>query len=318
MIRKSSFSTRDPEAAHEFFAKAYVDAAWRGPVDRDCFELSNDRLDAGPFQLDGMRMASRVVSTFLPQEIYYVAHVSGGSFRVLQRKGAEEVTTGELALSGMAGVEFTTDADDLRQDIVTITAAAVRDAAGYEPGSRQLPDFLSIHPISRRQVRIWQATKTYLHAVFGEPQAAESPLLVGSANRVLAGLLLETFPTSAPLAVARSESPAARASGTLRRAVAFIESSAHRDIGITDIAGAARASRRAVEHAFRRHLETTPTAYLRGVRLDLAHRELLEATPDDGLTVTEVAYRWGFSSPSRFTAYYRDTYGAHPSQTLKA
>jgi AraC-like DNA-binding protein len=33
-------------------------------------------------------------------------------------------------------------------------------------------------------------------------------------------------------------------------------------------------------------------------------------------TVTAVAYRWGFSNPSRFTAYYRRAYGTVPSQTL--
>ena len=34
-------------------------------------------------------------------------------------------------------------------------------------------------------------------------------------------------------------------------------------------------------------------------------------------TVTAVAYRWGFSSASRFSAYYRNTYGVSPRQTLE-
>ena len=34
-------------------------------------------------------------------------------------------------------------------------------------------------------------------------------------------------------------------------------------------------------------------------------------------TVTAVAYRWGFSSASRFSAYYRETYGVSPKQTLE-
>lgn len=33
-------------------------------------------------------------------------------------------------------------------------------------------------------------------------------------------------------------------------------------------------------------------------------------------TVTAVAYRWGFSNPSRFTAYNRRAYGTVPRQTL--
>jgi AraC-like DNA-binding protein len=84
-----------------------------------------------------------------------------------------------------------------------------------------------------------------------------------------------------------------------------------------EIAAAAGLSRRVVQVAFRRHLDTTPTAYLRKVRLDLAHAELLTACPDDELTVTEVAYRWGFSSPSRFAERYRAEFGRLPSEMLR-
>ena len=42
----------------------------------------------------------------------------------------------------------------------------------------------------------------------------------------------------------------------------------------------------------------------------------LAADPDRD-SVTAVAYRWGFSSPSRFAAYYRRSYGVTPSHTLR-
>jgi AraC-like DNA-binding protein len=66
----------------------------------------------------------------------------------------------------------------------------------------------------------------------------------------------------------------------------------------------------------RRELDTTPMAYLRTVRLARAHRDLLDHGPRQD-TVTAVAYRWGFSSTSRFSAYYRETYGVTPKQTLR-
>jgi transcriptional regulator GlxA family with amidase domain len=72
-----------------------------------------------------------------------------------------------------------------------------------------------------------------------------------------------------------------------------------------------------VQLAFRRHLDTTPTAYLRQVRLDAARIELLAAAPEDRVTVTEVAYRWGFCSPSRFAERYRAAFGTTPSETLR-
>ena len=45
-------------------------------------------------------------------------------------------------------------------------------------------------------------------------------------------------------------------------------------------------------------------------------RQLQAADPDHD-SVTAVAYRWGFSSPSRFATYYRRAYGVPPSQTLR-
>jgi transcriptional regulator GlxA family with amidase domain len=71
-----------------------------------------------------------------------------------------------------------------------------------------------------------------------------------------------------------------------------------------------------VQLAFRRHLNTTPTAYLRQVRLAQAHEALRDAVPGDGVTVTAVAARWGFT-PSRFTERYRAAYGVLPSHTLR-
>ena len=69
--------------------------------------------------------------------------------------------------------------------------------------------------------------------------------------------------------------------------------------------------------AFRRQLDTTPMAYLRRVRLDRAHEQLRAADPGQGTTVTTVATRWGFASPSRFTADYRAAYGELPSHALR-
>jgi transcriptional regulator GlxA family with amidase domain len=85
---------------------------------------------------------------------------------------------------------------------------------------------------------------------------------------------------------------------------------------VAEIARAASVTPRAVQLAFRRHLDTTPTAYLRRVRLEQAHRQLRDATPGDGITVAEVAARWGFT-PSRFTERYRAAYGVLPSHTLR-
>ncbi|WP_433291778.1 helix-turn-helix transcriptional regulator [Actinoplanes sp. CA-030573] len=79
---------------------------------------------------------------------------------------------------------------------------------------------------------------------------------------------------------------------------------------------AAHVSIRTIQLAFRRHLNTTPTRYLRRVRLHRVHHELQAADPTT-TTVFAVASRWGFGDHSRFTAAYHHTYDTTPSQTLR-
>ena len=103
---------------------------------------------------------------------------------------------------------------------------------------------------------------------------------------------------------------------TLSRARSFIEEHAGDDISAEDIAAAASVTVRSVQLAFRRYLNTTPGSYLRAVRLQHAHRELLEAIGSPGTTVGAVAAHWRFGSASRFAAYYRQAFGVLPSQTM--
>jgi transcriptional regulator GlxA family with amidase domain len=57
----------------------------------------------------------------------------------------------------------------------------------------------------------------------------------------------------------------------LHLVIAFIKANPDRDITIGDIARPAYVTPRAIQVAFRKHLGTTPTAYLRRLQLDCAH-----------------------------------------------
>lgn len=104
---------------------------------------------------------------------------------------------------------------------------------------------------------------------------------------------------------------------TLRGAIAFIEENAHLDIRLTDIAAAIGVTPRTVQYTFRRHLDTTPLEYLRRERLHRAHRDLQAADPSVD-TVMEIAGRWRFGHPGRFSMAYKEAFGIPPSRTLRA
>jgi AraC-like DNA-binding protein len=157
---------------------------------------------------------------------------------------------------------------------------------------------------------------TYLaDHVLNNPTARGSELLVGNAVSLLAATVLNTLPNNAAL-----EASADRNDATphlLRRAIAYIEGNAHTDLTLRDIADHTCVSPRAIQLMFRRHLDCTPTQYLRSVRLHLAHRDLMASDPAT-VTVAYVAQRWGFAHMGRFAAHYRERYGHSPHTTLRS
>ena len=86
---------------------------------------------------------------------------------------------------------------------------------------------------------------------------------------------------------------------------------------VVELAARVSVSARSLQQGFRRSLDTTPTAYLRTVRLEKAREDLLQAGPGTD-SVTDVATRWGFIHLGRFAASYRAAFGESPSQTLRS
>jgi AraC-like DNA-binding protein len=154
-------------------------------------------------------------------------------------------------------------------------------------------------------------------AVVGRVGAApvhDHPIAVGQASRLLAHTLLHTFENN----LVSDESTLARdlrdaTQATVWQAQRIIEDQAHDDLSLADIARECGVTPRTLQYAFRRHLDCTPNAYLRQVRLDLVH-QLLRA--GSVATVGDAAARLGFFNPGRFASDYRQVFGENPRQTL--
>jgi transcriptional regulator GlxA family with amidase domain len=73
-------------------------------------------------------------------------------------------------------------------------------------------------------------------------------------------------------------------------------------------------SLRTLELGFRDHRGSTPTQFLRRLRLEAARADL--QSPNAATTVTSVALANGFAHLARFSAYYRSAFSEYPSETL--
>jgi transcriptional regulator GlxA family with amidase domain len=103
---------------------------------------------------------------------------------------------------------------------------------------------------------------------------------------------------------------------TVKRALDAMHAEPWRQFTATDLAGVAGVGVRVLQEAFRQHVGMSPLTYLRRLRLDGVHAELSRSDPWQ-VSVSEVAYRWGFTHLGRFAGAYRARYGTSPSQTLR-
>jgi transcriptional regulator GlxA family with amidase domain len=139
-------------------------------------------------------------------------------------------------------------------------------------------------------------------------------MIAAAAAPLLATVLLECYPSSVTAEQDLLTDPTVPEA--LKDAVSFIHRHATVDVGVNDIADAVHLTPRAVQYLFRQRLHTTPTEYLRRVRLHRAHQDL-RATESASVTVSEIAQRWGFAHTGRFAVLYRQTYGHSPHTTLR-
>jgi AraC family ethanolamine operon transcriptional activator len=100
-----------------------------------------------------------------------------------------------------------------------------------------------------------------------------------------------------------------------RRAEAWLRSNLAEAPNIAALCAAMGASERRLHDAFRRHLDVSPKAYLKALRLNAARHDLLRGRP--ATRVTDVALDWGFGHFGWFSQDYRRLFGETPSQTLQ-
>jgi AraC-like DNA-binding protein len=199
---------------------------------------------------------------------------------------------------------------------VGLAPAALERTARLLSGRDDLPvRFDGGHPVSAVAAAHWRAL---LELVSGarETGLLQHDLVRASTYRLLAVSLLEQFRLVGDAQGLHTSVEQRRR--VYRRGAEFLTAFASLPITVEDAAEAAGVAVPELVDAFRAHTaqELTPTAFLRDVRLHAAMADLQAGDPTLGDTVGDIAHRWGFASPSRFAALFRNTFGVHPKQIL--
>lgn len=101
----------------------------------------------------------------------------------------------------------------------------------------------------------------------------------------------------------------------VKRARDYIHAHAAMPITLDNLVQHAGCSYRTLQAAFNAAYGMSPMAYVKSVRMTHAHNDLLAA--ETGVTVADIALKWGFIHLGRFAKNYARQFGALPSETLR-
>ncbi|MEH0474559.1 helix-turn-helix transcriptional regulator [Streptomyces sp. B21-097] len=312
-----TFDSDDLDRTEDFLSRAYAKMRI-GSTTPETSRARISRSGLGPITVDELDLDFDMSYAVTPLNRICLCVVHEGTIQDHVYQGVEDsFGPGDVVSFAPPTLPYAGRVCSARYNITMLDPALLDQVAATTAPTATEPVRLTGHrphsPAAAEQLR---QTITYVRDhVLTEPAMSNQPLVVSTAAQHLAATVLSTFPNTALTDPAPADRRDAHPDA-LRRALAYIDDHADQPITVADIAAAAHVTVRALQYAFRRHLDSTPLAHLRRVRLAHAHRELQAADPHTETTVTEVAARWGFFHPGRFAALYREVYRRTPRQTL--
>lgn len=282
------------------------------------FRLGSELLQLGSLMVGRLEFGGTVTLTAPELDSYHVTVPMTGRVRARQGRNeviAEPSRTAAVFLPGASA--HTVHAPDAVEMNIKIDKAVLEAELATLLGRdvRRPIDFPPAMDISHGSGRSWTRLMGMLRAEYEHRDGLLYQPLIAEQVRhgLLSGLLLSTphryhDELTSP---ATAGPPAA-----VRRAVDAIRDTPEHPFTVADLAAIARVSVRSLQEGFRRHLGTSPMAFLQQVRLEMAHQTLRREDPSR-VTVAAVAHRWGFAHLGRFARIYHARYGTKPSDTLR-
>lgn len=178
------------------------------------------------------------------------------------------------------------------------------------------PDFAAKLDLSTPGGIHLRTTAHYIaDALDGPLLAVNNPMVTAGMRDMFLTQLLSFFPNSYSDLLQRQPTSNEIIPYHVKRARDFIHANADRVITLEMLANQAGCGYRTLQIAFNSSFGMSPMAYVRHVRLNLAHDDLRAA--GESASIREIALKRGFSHMGAFSKAYQKQFGVLPSRTRR-
>jgi AraC-like DNA-binding protein len=314
------FYTEDPEDASELIGKALApNGLTLGEVGASEFAASLHGVRFREVSLLYLDLHVAATLDFHKSGRYYAVHMPMNGRAVGVAAGQEFEANTIRALVTNPGDELRIRFDhDSPQLIVRIEQDALERYLTRLSG-RMMSHRLAFEPsfdLAGDAATRWHGAIQLLHTeVFYQGSLVHDGIGIGPLEEFCMSSLLMIQPSTYREQLIRATTAPGRR--VVRQSLDFIERHLSESLTMSAIAEHVGVSVRSIQQGFKDELGVSPMEYLRERRLERVREELTDAQAGDGVTVTEVAERWGFNHLGSFAVLYRKRWGESPSQTLQ-
>jgi AraC-like DNA-binding protein len=315
--RRPTFRTRDLDHAREYIAGVLVEHQLAYLPHQRCLNFRHRQAKLGRVVVNSMEYGAGVMVTAPPLGFYLLQFTLAGGCEIWQDKTHTVLPPGSVAivnpfrpyrkawLPGTRQLFFRIDRRLMEQEFRLWTGAD--EAARIEFELSPICDMTKVGALAR-------FVRLLCDDLQDETSGLSHPHVCDRMASGLVSILLASMPHNRTPALEPAASPIAPF--YVRRVEQFIEEHACDQIALEDLTSVAGVSTRALQLGFRRFRNTTPMAYLRAVRLELARSELARGGRH-AESIATIANALEFGHLGRFARDYRARFGELPSRTLR-
>src|SRR3954451_9704017 len=309
-------ATTDPGVARRWLEASYPGYRPEESNSHWNFSFRSRHVRVGSGSLARLRYSLSADNNVALSDVLVVVQPDDGGMKVSLGRHEDAVLPGSPVLLPAHQVVSVLWADTVADCVGVQTAEVERIAVETTGLEGTALRFTGLRPMSPALGRRWgDAVRRVVDVLVGHPEVGAAPLVATALSQRLARAVLETFP-STTLVSHRRLPPDHATPAVVRRAIEHIEANAHREMTLTEIAGAAGLGARGLQAAFLRHRDTTPTGYAQRVRMARAPQDLAATAVPGPRTGPAIAARGGSPDARPFAAAYLEPYGRLPEETL--